>query len=67
MQDEMKLQRLLNYAETRGCRWNYLLDYFGQDDERPNPAAIAIVATRCPPFDRRSPARVSRSRPVGPL
>jgi ATP-dependent DNA helicase RecQ len=27
--DELRLQRLAEYAETRGCRWNYLLDYFG--------------------------------------
>ena len=27
--DELKLQRLAEYAETRGCRWSYLLDYFG--------------------------------------
>jgi ATP-dependent DNA helicase RecQ len=35
--DELKLQRLLDYAETRGCRWGYLLDYFGRYDESAEP------------------------------
>jgi ATP-dependent DNA helicase RecQ len=30
--DRVKLQQLLDYAETRACRWQTLLDYFGQDD-----------------------------------
>ena len=30
--DRVKLQRLLDYAETRGCRWSYLLDYFRDAD-----------------------------------
>ncbi len=50
MQDELKLQRLLNYAETRGCRWNYLLDYFGQDDE---PAEPCGHCDRCDAMSRR--------------
>jgi ATP-dependent DNA helicase RecQ len=30
--DQLKLQRLVEYTETRACRWNYLLDYFGGKD-----------------------------------
>jgi ATP-dependent DNA helicase RecQ len=30
--DQLKLQRLVDYAETRGCRWRYLLDYFSDVD-----------------------------------
>ncbi len=35
--DELKLQRLVDYAETRNCRWCYLLDYFGHEDEPAEP------------------------------
>jgi ATP-dependent DNA helicase RecQ len=27
--DRLKLQRFVDYAEERACRWNYVLDYFG--------------------------------------
>jgi ATP-dependent DNA helicase RecQ len=30
--DKLKLQRFVEYTETRACRWNYLLDYFGDKD-----------------------------------
>jgi ATP-dependent DNA helicase RecQ len=30
--DQLRLQRLVAYAETRGCRWRYLLDYFSDED-----------------------------------
>ncbi len=30
--DRLKLQQMVDYAETRGCRWRYLLDYFGDED-----------------------------------
>ncbi len=30
--DRLKLQRFVDYAEARACRWNYLLEYFGGDD-----------------------------------
>jgi len=30
--DKLKLQQFVEYTETRACRWNYLLDYFGGKD-----------------------------------
>ena len=33
--DRLKLRRFVEYTETRACRWNYLLDYFGRDDALP--------------------------------
>jgi ATP-dependent DNA helicase RecQ len=35
--DRLKLQRLIDYVETRGCRWRYLLDYF-RDEDAETPA-----------------------------
>ena len=35
LRDQLRLQRLVDYAETRGCRWRYLLGYFGDDDQTP--------------------------------
>jgi ATP-dependent DNA helicase RecQ len=43
--DRLKLQRMVDYAETRGCRWRYLLDYFGDDDAE---------ATACGHCDREA-------------
>jgi ATP-dependent DNA helicase RecQ len=35
--DELRLRRMVEYTETRSCRWNYVLDYF--DDRDPVPEA----------------------------
>jgi ATP-dependent DNA helicase RecQ len=30
--DRLKQQRMVEYADHRGCRWDYLVGYFGKDD-----------------------------------
>ncbi len=35
--DKMKLERLVEYAENRHCRWRYLLEYFDNDVEPSEP------------------------------
>ena len=35
--DLVKLRRLAEYAETRSCRWQYLLDYLEANDEKTEP------------------------------
>jgi ATP-dependent DNA helicase RecQ len=30
--DRLKQRRMLDYAELRTCRWDYLVNYFGKDD-----------------------------------
>jgi ATP-dependent DNA helicase RecQ len=32
VRDQLKLQRIVEYAEARACRWKYVLDYFGGHD-----------------------------------
>jgi ATP-dependent DNA helicase RecQ len=29
--DQLKLHQLVEFAETRSCRWSYLIDYFGRE------------------------------------
>jgi ATP-dependent DNA helicase RecQ len=31
--DRLKQRQMIEYAETRACRWQYLLGYLGRDDE----------------------------------
>ncbi|MFO0892075.1 MAG: ATP-dependent DNA helicase RecQ [Isosphaeraceae bacterium] len=35
--DKLRLRQLTDYAETRSCRWQYLLDYFGRDEDASEP------------------------------
>jgi ATP-dependent DNA helicase RecQ len=44
--DRVKLQQVLEYAEARRCRWDYLLDYFGRDAE---PDFACGHCDRCAP------------------
>jgi ATP-dependent DNA helicase RecQ len=41
--DEMKLHQMVEYAELKTCRWDYVVRYFGQDD---------IEGDRCGHCDR---------------
>lgn len=36
--DRRKQQLMVEFAETRHCRWLYLIDYFGRDDDDPADA-----------------------------
>ncbi|HEX8203505.1 MAG TPA: helicase-related protein, partial [Isosphaeraceae bacterium] len=45
--DRLKQQQMVEYAETRSCRWQYLLNYFGKDDD-PTPEACGHC-DRCTP------------------
>jgi ATP-dependent DNA helicase RecQ len=31
--DRLRIQQMAEYAETRSCRWQYLLKCFGQEDK----------------------------------
>jgi ATP-dependent DNA helicase RecQ len=44
--DRLKQQQMLEYAEQRGCRWDYLVNYFGKDD---------VAADACGHCDRCAP------------
>jgi ATP-dependent DNA helicase RecQ len=35
--DRVKLRQLLDYTETRSCRWQFLLDYFDRDEDGAKP------------------------------
>ena len=45
--DRLKQRRMVEYAESRGCRWGSLLRYFGQD----------VVAGTCGHCDRCEPTK----------
>jgi ATP-dependent DNA helicase RecQ len=34
--DEVKLEQMMSYAETAGCRWQSILDYFGSEEDLPD-------------------------------
>jgi ATP-dependent DNA helicase RecQ len=44
--DRLKQQRMIDYAELRSCRWDYLVNYFGRDD---------VEDTSCGHCDRCAP------------
>jgi ATP-dependent DNA helicase RecQ len=46
-QDRLKQEQMAAYADHRGCRWDYLVNYFGNDD------AEAVSCGHC---DRCTPA-----------
>jgi ATP-dependent DNA helicase RecQ len=47
--DRLKQRRMVEYAELRTCRWDYLVNYFGRDDVEP---------TSCGHCDRCAPVPV---------
>ena len=46
VRDRLKIERMADYAEIRGCRWRYLLDYFGDEDAE---SASCGHCDRCEP------------------
>lgn len=42
--DRLKQHQLVEFAQTRACRWSYLIDYFGSDDD---PGEAALPCGRC--------------------
>jgi superfamily II DNA helicase RecQ len=44
--DRLKQHRMVEYADHRGCRWDYLVNYFGKDD---------VDADACGHCDRCAP------------
>ncbi|MEO6990274.1 MAG: ATP-dependent DNA helicase RecQ [Candidatus Baltobacteraceae bacterium] len=47
--DQSKLAMMLQYAETQGCRRRFILNYFGEDFERPNCGACDNCLARSQP------------------
>jgi len=46
--DRLNLQRMVEYAELRDCRWRLILEYFGRDDEATESCGRC---DRCSAFD----------------
>ena len=53
--DRLKQHRMVEYAELRACRWDYLVNYFGKDD---------VESDSCGHCDRCAQRHESRA-PIG--
>jgi ATP-dependent DNA helicase RecQ len=49
--ERLKLQRMVEYAELRSCRWDFLVNYFGKDD---------VESNACGHCDRCAPEKFAR-------
>ena len=54
--DEAKLRRMIDYADHRGCRHAFILDYFG-DDEAADHCSVCDNCGGAPPSKRRTAAK----------
>ncbi|MGF6543829.1 RecQ family ATP-dependent DNA helicase [Paraburkholderia youngii] len=72
--DRDALQQIIDYAQTGGCRWRVMLEYFGDAqgfercgtcDNCLNPLAATLEAQRTAPDDKRPPRPASRKARFG--
>ncbi|NUY31039.1 ATP-dependent DNA helicase RecQ [Paraburkholderia sp. JPY303] len=72
--DRDALQQIIDYAQTGGCRWRVMLEYFGDAqgfercgtcDNCLNPLAATLEAQRTAPDDKRPPRHASRKARFG--
>jgi ATP-dependent DNA helicase RecQ len=46
--DLLGQQRMAEFAQTSACRWSYVFDYFGRDEEEESPALACGHCDNCP-------------------
>ncbi len=66
--DQLKLRQLVDYAESRQCRWRVLLDYFGQSNELSSACGHCdncAAGWTAAPGDEPGKAGAGRSAPNG--
>ncbi|APA89869.1 ATP-dependent DNA helicase (plasmid) [Paraburkholderia sprentiae WSM5005] len=72
--DRDALQQMIDYAQTGGCRWRVMLEYFGDAqgfercgtcDNCLNPLEATLEAQRTAPDDKKPPRRAGRKPRFG--